>query len=270
MKKITILDLQNLKDQKETITMLTAYDYPTARILDAGGVEILLVGDSVGPVMAGYENTLPVTVDEIIYHCRAVARGRTNALLVADMPFLSYQVSLEEAKKNAGRMIKEGFAEAVKLEGGTNMEEVIKAICNIDIPVMGHVGLTPQSIHRMGGYKIQGRGEKQREKLLKDALSVEKAGAFAVVLEVMDSSLARDISAQLTIPTIGIGAGIHCDGQVLVINDLLGLSGEFRPKFAKRYAGLEPVITEAVKDYIGEVKAGRFPNSEHSFKLNGA
>ena len=167
-------------------------------------------------------------------------------------------------------MIKEGFAEAVKLEGGTNMEEVIKAICNIDIPVMGHVGLTPQSIHRMGGYKIQGRGEKQREKLLKDALAVEEAGAFAVVLEVMDSSIARDISAQLTIPTIGIGAGIHCDGQVLVINDLLGLSGEFRPKFVKRYAGLEPVITKAVKDYVGEVKAGTFPNGEHSFKLNGA
>jgi len=262
---MTILDLQKLKDQKEKITMLTAYDCPTARILDQSGIDILLVGDSVGSVMAGYDNTLPVTVDEIIYHCRAVAKGRTNALLVADMPFLSYQISVEEAKKNAGRMIKEGFAEAVKLEGGTNMENVIKAICDIDIPVMGHVGLTPQSIHRMGGYKIQGRGGKQREKLLEDALAVERAGAFAVVLEVMDSSLAQEISAQLTIPTIGIGAGIHCDGQVLVINDLLGLSGEFRPKFVKRYAVLEPVITKAVKDYISEVKAGAFPDNEHSF-----
>lgn len=266
MKKITILDFQKMKDQGEKITMLTAYDFPFARILDACGIDSLLVGDSVGSVIAGYQNTLPVTVDEIIYHCRAVARGRANALLVADMPFMSYQVSLEEAKKNAGRMIKEGFAEAVKIEGGANMEKVIKAICDIDIPVMAHIGLTPQSIHRMGGYKVQGREEKQQEKLLGDALAVEKAGAFAVVLEVVPSSLAKEISTQLTIPTIGIGAGIHCDGQVLVINDLLGLSGEFRPKFVKRYAHVESTITEAVKGYISEVKSGTFPESEHSFE----
>ncbi len=265
MKKITILDLQKMKDRGEKITMLTAYDYPTARILDACGVEILLVGDSVGSVMAGYVNTLPVTVDEIIYHCRAVDKGRTNALLVADMPFMSYQVSLEEAKKNAGRMIKEGMAEAVKVEGGANAEEVIKAICDIDIPVMAHIGLTPQSIHRMGGYKVQGREDKEREKLLGDALAVERAGAFAVVLEVMSSSVAQEITAQLKIPTIGIGAGIHCDGQVLVINDLLGLSGDFRPKFVKQYVNLEPTITKAVKDYIEEVKTGKFPDKEHSF-----
>ncbi|MBW1678921.1 MAG: 3-methyl-2-oxobutanoate hydroxymethyltransferase [Deltaproteobacteria bacterium] len=265
MKKITVLDLQKMKDRGEKITMLTAYDYPFARILDASGIEILLVGDSVGSVMAGYENTLPVTMDEIIYHCQAVARGRSNALLVADMPFMSYQVSLEEAKKNAGRMIKEGMAEAVKIEGGANMKEEIKAICDIDIPVMAHIGLTPQSIHRMGGYKVQGREEKQREKLLKDALAVEKAGAFAVVMEVMASSLARDISKQLSIPTIGIGAGVHCDGQVLVINDLIGLSGEFRPKFVKCYTLLEPVITKAVNDFISEVKASTFPGTEHSF-----
>ncbi len=265
MKKITILDLQKMKDRGEKITMLTAYDYPTARILDACGVEILLVGDSVGSVMAGYVNTLPVTVDEIIYHCRAVDKGRTNALLVADMPFMSYQVSLEEAKKNAGRMIKEGMAEAVKVEGGANVEEVIKAICDIDIPVMAHIGLTPQSIHRMGGYKVQGREDKEREKLLGDALAVERAGAFAVVLEVMSSSVAQEITAQLKIPTIGIGAGIHCDGQVLVINDLLGLSGDFRPKFVKQYVNLEPTITKAVKDYIEEVKTGKFPDKEHSF-----
>lgn len=245
--------------------MLTAYDYPTARILDACGVEILLVGDSVGSVMAGYENTLPVTVDEIMYHCRAVARGRTDALLVADMPFMSYQVSIEDAKRNAGRMIKEGMAEAVKIEGGANMEATIEAICSIDIPVMAHIGLTPQSVHRMGGYKIQGREEKQRQKLLADARAVEKAGAFAVVLEVVPFSLAKEISTQLAIPTIGIGAGVHCDGQVLVINDVLGLSGEFRPKFVKRYAHLEPTIAQAAKQYISEVKAGTFPQAEHSF-----
>jgi len=265
MKKVTILDLKKMKEEGEKITMLTAYDCPTSRMLDASGIEILLVGDSVGSVIAGYQNTLPVTVDEIIYHCRAVACGRNRALLVADMPFMSYQISSEEAKRNAGRMIKEGFAEAVKIEGGTNMEEVIKAICEIDIPVMAHIGLTPQSIHRMGGYKVQGRADKEREKLLNDALAVERAGAFAVVLEVMPSSLSKEITHQLTIPTIGIGAGVDCDGQVLVINDLLGLSGEFRPKFVKRFATLEPLISKAVKDYIKEVKGSKFPGSEHSF-----
>jgi len=265
MKKITILDLKKMKEESDKISMLTAYDYPTARMLDANGIEILLVGDSVGSVMAGYQNTLPVTVEEIIYHCQAVARGRTRALLVADMPFMSYQVSIEEAKKNAGRMLKEGFAEAVKIEGGVNMEEVIKAICDIDIPVMAHIGLTPQSIHRMGGYKVQGQAEREREKLLQDALAVERAGAFAVVLEVIPSSLAKAISLQLSIPTIGIGAGPDCDGQVLVINDLLGLSGEFRPRFVKRFATLEPLISEAVKSYITEVKESKFPGAEHSF-----
>ena len=265
MKKTTILDLREMKERGGKITMLTAYDYPTARILDACGVEILLVGDSVGSVLAGYENTLPVTVDEIIYHCRAVAKGRTNALLVADMPFMSYQISVEDAKRNAGRMIKEGMAEGVKIEGGVNMQAEIEAICDIDIPVMAHIGLTPQSVHRMGGYRIQGREEKQRQKLLEDAQAVEEAGAFAVVLEVVPASLAKDISAQLTIPTIGIGAGVHCDGQVLVINDLLGLSGEFRPKFVKRYAHLEPAITKAAEEYIKEVKAGSFPQDEHTF-----
>jgi len=254
-----------MKDTGEKITMLTAYDCPTSRILDACGVEILLVGDSVGSVVAGYPNTLPVTVEEIIYHCRAVAAGRTRALLVADMPFMSYQISIEEAKRNAGRMIKEGFAEAVKIEGGMNMEEVIKGICDIDIPVMAHIGLTPQSIHRLGGYKVQGQSEKEREKLINDALAVERAGAFAVVLEVIPAAVAKEISTQLKIPTIGIGAGPDCDGQVLVIHDLLGLSGEFRPKFVKRFANLEPLIAEAVKNYIHEVKTGNFPCPEHCF-----
>jgi 3-methyl-2-oxobutanoate hydroxymethyltransferase len=265
LKKTSILDLQKMKDRGEKISMLTAYDYPTARILDSCGVDILLVGDSVGSVMAGYANTLPVSMEEILYHCRAVAKGRSGALLVADMPFMSYQTSVQEAKRNAGRMLKEGFAEAVKLEGGANMAEVIAAICDIDIPVMAHIGLTPQSIHRMGGYKVQGREKKQRAKLLADALAVEKAGAFAVVLEVMPAALAQEITRRLRIPTIGIGAGVECDGQVLVINDMLGLSGDFRPKFVKRYADLEPVISQAVREYVNEVKSGAFPGPEHGF-----
>jgi len=265
MKKVTILDLQKIKDSGEKITMLTAYDYPTARMLDEAGVDILLIGDSVGNVMMGYENTLPVTVDDIIYHTKAVVKARKKALVVADMPFMSYQVSIEEAKINAGRMIQEGGAEAVKLEGGENMEAVIRALCEIDIPVMGHIGLTPQSIHRMGGYKIQGKEERQRQKLLADALAVERAGAFSVVLEAIPAELAQEITQSLNIPTIGIGAGINCDGQVLVIHDVLGLSGSFRPKFVKQYVQLEPLIKKAVQEFIAEVKEEKFPNKGHSF-----
>jgi 3-methyl-2-oxobutanoate hydroxymethyltransferase len=264
-KKISILDLQEMKEKGEKITMLTAYDYPTARILDECGVEVLLIGDSVGNVMMGTENTLPVTTDEIIYHTEAVVRARKRALVVADMPFMSYQVSVEQAKEEAGRLIKEGGAEAVKLEGGENMEDVIKSICDIDIPVMGHIGLTPQSVHRMGGYKVQGKEEKQREKLLADALAVERAGAFSVVLEAVPLSLAKEITQTLKIPTIGIGAGIHCDGQVLVVHDLLGLAGKFRPKFVKQYADLENEITKAVKKFLFEVKKEKFPTDKHSF-----
>jgi 3-methyl-2-oxobutanoate hydroxymethyltransferase len=226
---------------------------------------MLLIGDSVGNVMMGTENTLPVTTDEIIYHTEAVVRARKRALVVADMPFMSYQVSVEQAKEEAGRLIKEGGAEAVKLEGGENMEEVIKSICDIDIPVMGHIGLTPQSVHRMGGYKVQGKEEKQREKLLADALAVERAGAFSVVLEAVPLSLAKEITQTLKIPTIGIGAGIHCDGQVLVVHDLLGLAGKFRPKFVKQYADLENEITKAVKKFLFEVKKVKFPTDKHSF-----
>jgi len=264
-KKITIVDLQEMKEKGEKITMLTAYDYPTARILDQCGVEVLLIGDSVGNVVMGTDNTLPVTTDEIIYHTKAVVRGRKRALIVADMPFMSYQVSVEEAKREAGKLIKKGGAEAVKLEGGENMEEVISAICDIDIPVMGHIGLTPQSVHRMGGYKVQGKEEKQREKLLADALAVERAGAFSVVLEAVPLSLAREITRTLKIPTIGIGAGIHCDGQVLVIHDLLGLSGGFRPKFVKQYVNLEAEITKAVNKFLTEVRKEKFPTDDHSF-----
>ncbi|MFH2011420.1 MAG: 3-methyl-2-oxobutanoate hydroxymethyltransferase [Pseudomonadota bacterium] len=266
MGKTTILDLQKMKDEGEKITMLTAYDFPTARILDACGVDILLVGDSVGNVVLGQANTLPVSIEDMIHHTKAVAKGCKNALVVIDMPFMSYQTSIEDAKRNAGRMIKESGAEVVKLEGGANMEDTIRAITDIDIPVMAHIGLTPQSIHKMGGYRIQGREDKQGQKLLADAVAVERAGAFSVVLEAIPSKLAKEITKKLKIPTIGIGAGVNCDGQVLVINDLLGLSGDFRPKFVKKYINLEEVISKAVKEYISEVKSEAFPSDEHSFK----
>ncbi|MDY6853698.1 MAG: 3-methyl-2-oxobutanoate hydroxymethyltransferase [Thermodesulfobacteriota bacterium] len=266
MGKMTILDLQRMKYERKKITMLTAYDYPTARILDSCGVDIILVGDSVGNVILGEENTLPVSVEDMIHHTKAVTRGAKDSLVVIDMPFMSYQISTRDAKRNAGRMIKESGAEAVKLEGGTNMEDTIKAITDIDIPVMAHIGLTPQSVHRMGGYRVQGKEDKQREKLTEDALAVERAGAFSVVLEVIPSKLAHEITEKLKIPTIGIGAGVDCDGQVLVINDLLGLSGEFRPKFVKRYVQMEELISKAVKEYISEVRAEAFPGEEHSFQ----
>jgi 3-methyl-2-oxobutanoate hydroxymethyltransferase len=264
-KKITVVDIRDMKTRGEKIVMLTAYDYPTARILDQCGIEVLLIGDSVGNVMMGLDNTLPVTTDEIIYHTRAVVRARKRALVVADMPFMSYQVSTEQAKQEAGRLIKEGGAEAVKIEGGENVEGVIKAICGIDIPVMGHIGLTPQSIHRMGGYKVQGKEARQREKLLADAVAVERAGAFSLVLEAIPLKLAKEITETVKIPTIGIGAGLHCDGQVLVIHDLLGLSGKIRPKFVKQYAHLETDITRAVKTFCSEVKKDKFPTDKQSF-----
>lgn len=265
MKKMTILDLQKMKDEEVKISMLTAYDFRMANILDGCGVDILLVGDSVGNVFMGEDNTLSVTIDQMIYHTRAVTRGRKRSLVVADMPFLSYQISVDEARRNAGRLVKEGGAEAVKVEGGENAEAVIKAISDMDVPVMGHIGLTPQSVHRMGGYRVQGKEERQKQKLMADAMAVERAGAFAVVLEGIPQNLAKKITEKLKIPTIGIGAGLDCDGQVLVINDILGLSGKFRPKFVKQYVQLEPVIEKAVSDYIEEVKTKKFPKDEFSF-----
>jgi 3-methyl-2-oxobutanoate hydroxymethyltransferase len=264
-KKKSILDIQKLKLDGEKISVLTCYDYPTARVLDSCGIDILLVGDSLGVVVAGYENTLPVTVDEMIYHTRAVMRAEPKALVVADMPFLSYQVSIDEARRNAGRLVKEGGVAAVKLEGGENVAGTIHAIVAMDIPVMAHIGLTPQSIHRMGGYRVQGKKEEQAEKLLADAHSVEEAGAFAVVLEGIPQKLAHRITAELSVPTIGIGAGPHCDGQVLVIHDILGLCEKYSPKFVKKYADVKAVMTDAVTRYIGEVKGGEFPREEHSF-----
>ena len=264
-KKKTILDIQKLKVDGEKIAVLTCYDYPTARIMDGCGIDMLLVGDSVGVVVAGYENTLPVTLDEMLYHTKAVLRAQPKALVVADMPFLSYQVGLDEARRNAGRLIKEGGTEAVKLEGGENVAPTIRAIVDMDIPVMAHIGLTPQSIHRMGGYRVQGKKEEQADRLLADAHAVQAAGAFAVVLEGIPLKLARRITEELTIPTIGIGAGPHCDGQVLVIHDILGLCEKYSPKFVKRYADVKAVMTEAVASYLAEVKSGEFPTEEHSF-----
>jgi 3-methyl-2-oxobutanoate hydroxymethyltransferase len=263
MKKITVPEIQRMKERGEKITMLTAYDAPMAEIIDECGIDMILVGDSVGTVISGYPNTLPVTVEEMIYHTKAVCRKVKRALVVIDMPFMSYQVSIEEAKRNAGRMIKESGAEAVKIEGGVSVKDVVKAIVDIDIPVVGHIGLTPQSIHKFGGYKIQ----KQREKLLEDAKAIEEAGAFAIVLECVPEEIAKEITEMLTIPTIGIGAGRYCDGQVLVIHDLLGMLGDFRPKFVKRYVDLRSIISKAVKEFIEEVKTGAFPTEEHIFRM---
>jgi 3-methyl-2-oxobutanoate hydroxymethyltransferase len=264
-RKITILDIQKMKQSREKITVLTSYDYPLTRIISDAGVDMVLVGDSVGVVVAGHENTQPVTLEEMIYHTRAVCRANPRSLVVADMPFLSYQIDLRDARLSAGRLIKEGGAEAVKLEGGVNMQETIRAIVSMDIPVVGHIGLTPQSIYRMGGYRVQGKQEEQAERLLEDARAVEEAGAFALVLEGIPLDLARRITDELSIPTIGIGAGPHCDGQVLVIHDILGLCEKYSPKFVKRYADLGPIIAEAVAGYVREVKEGTFPDEEHSF-----
>lgn len=263
MDKVTVPALKGMKGGRR-ITMLTAYDHPTARILDNAGIDTILVGDSLGPVVLGYPNTIPVTIDEMIHHTRAVARGVRRSLLIIDMPFMSYQESIEQAKRNAGRMFKESGAEAVKLEGGVTMKDTIKAIVDMDVPVCAHIGLTPQSIHRMGGYKVQGKG-KDVERLIEDARAVEAAGAFMVVLECVPRQLAKELTEMLSIPTIGIGAGPDCDGQVLVIHDLLGLLGDFRPKFVKQYRNLTEEIDKVVKEYIDEVTSGTFPDDSQSF-----
>ena len=265
-KSKTILDIRRMKVEGEKITVLTAYDYPLARLMDLAGIDVILVGDSVGTVVAGYDNTLPVTLEEMLYHTRAVVRGTSSALVVTDMPFLSYQVDLAEARRNAGRLIKEGGAQAVKLEGGENIAATIRAIVDMDIPVVGHIGLTPQSIHRMGGFRVQGKEDLQARQLLADARAVEQAGAFALVLEGIPAPLAREITETVAIPTIGIGAGVHCDGQVLVIHDILGLCEKYSPKFVKRFADVSETISLGIGDYIREVKDGTFPDDEHSFK----
>ena len=267
--KVTVPELQRLKTAATKITALTAYDYPFARLVDESGIDVILVGDSLGTAVQGAETTLPVTLDEMVYHTRLVSRARPRALVVADMPFLTYQAGICAAIANAGRLLKEGGAEAVKLEGGVNVQRVIRAIANVDIPVMAHIGLTPQSVHRMGGFKVQGKKSGRRpgarERLLEDAQAVEDAGAFAIVLEGVPLDLAREVTGRASIPTIGIGAGPHCDGQILVLHDLLGLGGKFSPKFVKQYADLHGVITQAVRAYIEDVQGGAFPLDAHSF-----
>ena len=264
-RKMTVPEIRGMKEQGKKIVCLTAYDYCMARILDESGIDLMLVGDSLGSVVQGHDSTLPVTVDDIIYHTRAVIRGRTRALVVSDMPFMTFQLGVDEAKRNAGRLVQEGGAESVKLEGGVTQAATIEALVKMGVPVMGHVGLTPQSVHQFGGYRIQGRGEADARAILDDAMAVEQAGAFAVVLEGIPVQLAREITQRISIPTIGIGAGMHCDGQILVVHDMLGLFDDFTPKFVKRYANLKETIGGAVRSYMEEVRTAAFPAEEHTF-----
>jgi 3-methyl-2-oxobutanoate hydroxymethyltransferase len=264
--RTTVRSLAARKRRGERFSMLTAYDYPFARIFDEVGIDVLLVGDSLANVVQGLETTLPVTLDETIYHVRMVARAARRALVVADLPFGSYQVSAEDALRSAIRCVKEGGAHAVKLEGGTAVLGTIRRIVDAEIPVMGHVGLTPQAIHRMGGFRVQGRGEADRARVLADARAVEEAGAFAVVLEGMPADLASEITATLSIPTIGIGAGLGCDGQVLVMHDMLGLSDGFTPSFVKQYANLASQVAAAARAFADDVANAKFPGEEHSYR----
>ena len=267
MSRITTTLLQDKKAKKEKITMLTSYDYSTAVMVDQAGIDCILVGDSLGNVILGYDSTLPVTMDDMIHHTRAVSRGAKNSLVVGDMPFLSYHVSIPEAIRNAGRFIQEGGAQAVKLEGGEERVDTIKAILDAQIPVMGHIGLTPQSVHQFGGFKVQGKDLETAEQLLRDARALDEAGVFSIVLECVPAALARRVTAEVSVPTIGIGAGPDCDGQVLVINDMLGMYQGFVPKFVKKFANLQPVIAEALQSYKEEVEKGTFPADEHCFTI---
>ena len=266
-KKVTTLTFRQKKERGEPITMLTAYDYPMALAMDQVGVDSILVGDSLAMVVLGYENTLPVTMEEMLHHCRAVARGAKSALLVGDMPFMSYQVSAEEALRNTGRFIKQGNMDAVKLEGGRERLEAVKAITGAGIPVMGHLGLTPQSVHQLGGFRAQGKSAAAAKRLLEDALLLEEAGCFSIVIESVPAQLAELISQRLSIPTIGIGAGVGCDGQVLVTHDLLGLFDRFTPKFVKKYAEFHAEMQRAFGEYLQDVQDKSFPASEHSIEM---
>ena len=265
--KNTVVTIQKAKENKEKVTMLTAYDYSMAKLIDEAGIEMILVGDSLGMVMLGYEDTLSVTMEDMIHHTRAVARGVKNAMVVADMPFLSYQTSVYDAVCNAGRLMKEGRAQAVKLEGGREFAEHIRPITNASIPVVGHLGLTPQSLNAFGGFKVQGKTQEAAQKLLEDARIIEEAGAVAVVLECVPAKLASLVTEKIHIPTIGIGAGAGCDGQVLVYQDMLAMFGDFKPKFVKRFGEIGTQMKEAFQKYSEEVKAGTFPAEEHTFKI---
>jgi len=267
-KKMTPVDIQALKKQGKRISMLTAYDYPMALLEDRAGIDIILVGDSLAMTVLGYENTLPVTMDEMIHHTKAVVRGAKHPLIIGDMPFMSYNTSEREAVFNAGRFMKEAGADAVKLEGGASVKETVKAIVKGGIPVMGHIGLTPQTISMLGGFKVQGRDAQAAQKIIDDALSLEEAGAFSVLLEAVPAPIAKMVTERLTVPTIGIGAGVHCDGQVLVVHDMLGLFDRFTPKFAKKYVNLSEVILKAMESYKEEVLKGEFPTDQHSFHID--
>jgi 3-methyl-2-oxobutanoate hydroxymethyltransferase len=266
--RVGINEIKEMKAKKEKIVMLTAYDYSTAKLVDEAGIPLILVGDSLGMVILGYESTIPVTMDEMIHHTKAVVRGTKQSLVIGDMPFMTYHTSISDALRNAARFIQEGGAQAVKLEGGVTVAETVKRIVECGIPVMGHIGLTPQSIHQLGGHKVQGKTPEAAKQLLKDAQALEQAGAFAVVLELVPAPLSKLITQKISIPTIGIGAGADCDGQVQVISDLLGLFADFVPKHAKQYAKLAGTIRAALTDYIAEVKDGSFPTVEHSSTLD--
>lgn len=266
--KFTTASFSEAKQKGEKITMLTAYDYSTAKLEDEAGVNSILVGDSLGMVVLGYENTLSVTMEDMIHHSAAVSRGAKNALVVTDMPFMSYQTSVYDAVVNAGRLIKDGHADAVKLEGGENVSAHIKAITDASIPVMAHIGMTPQSVNAFGGFKVQGKTESAARRLIKDAMAVQNAGAFAVVLECVPAALAEYISCLLDIPTIGIGAGAGCDGQVLVYQDMLAMYSDFTPKFVKKFGEVGKQMKECFSRYCGEVRSGEFPSEEHTFKID--
>lgn len=266
--RTTITKIREMKQSKEKITMLTAYDYATAKVVDEADVPLILVGDSLGLVILGYESTIPVTMEEMIHHTKAVSRGTKQAMVIGDMPFMTYHVNVSEAMHNAARFIQEGGAQAVKLEGGIVMADTIRRIVDCGIPVMGHIGLTPQSVYQLGGYKLQGKTPEAAENLLNDARALDQAGVFAIVLELVPAELSKIITQEVSVPTIGIGAGPDCDGQVQVISDLLGLFTDFTPKHAKQYASLAPLIKAAVIDYMNDVKSGAFPAPHHSSSID--
>ena len=267
-KKFTIKSFQKAKDEKRPISMLTAYDYSMAKILDGAGADALLVGDSLGMVVQGHDSTISVTIEDMIYHARAVNRAAKRALVIVDMPFMSYHVSMEEAVRNAGRLMKEGGAHAIKLEGGVEFAETIRQIVRAQIPVMGHIGMTPQSVHMFGGFKVQGKNLVQAQKIIDDAKALEEAGVFAITLECVPEELSKIITETVNVPTIGIGAGKYCDGQVLVSNDMLGMFSDFVPKFVKQYAHISTDIERAVKTYIKEMNESSFPEKKHTFTID--
>lgn len=266
--RVTINRIKGMKSKGEKIAMVTAYDYSTAKIVDQVGIPLILVGDSLGMVILGYESTIPVTMDDMLHHTKAVVRGTKRAMVIGDMPFMTYQISIEDALRNAARFIQEGGAQAVKLEGGVTVAERVRRVVECGIPVMGHIGLTPQSVHQLGGFRVQGKTSEAATSLLEDATALEEAGAFGIVLETVPAPLAALITQRVSIPTIGIGAGVGCDGQVQVINDILGSFTDFVPKHAKQYARLSDIIQSALAEYYDEVGAGRFPTDQHSFSMD--